>query len=155
MKSLIELPDFILENYDIVERNGIRSWISRKTGIVAQASDIKKALDNYVGLVVDLNMNRLRTILEATQEASGATMEELLSSSRKRNLVRFRQIFCYIAAKDLSCNASQTTIGDMINRDRTTFLHAVQTIADLLATQDEFTIDSFHAVKEVLKNKEV
>ena len=61
------------------------------------------------------------------------TRADLVSSSRKRNIVQARQIAMYISRNLL--NSSLTTIGtEMGGKDHATVLHACSTVADLMST---------------------
>ncbi len=65
------------------------------------------------------------------------TRKELLSKSRKRNIVQARQIAMYLCRSIL--NSSLTTIGtEMGGKDHATVLHACATVADLMSTDRAF-----------------
>ncbi|MBR1574041.1 MAG: chromosomal replication initiator protein DnaA [Bacteroidales bacterium] len=65
------------------------------------------------------------------------TREDLLSKSRKRNIVQARQIAMYLSRNLL--NTSLTTIGaELGGKDHATVLHACTTVADLMSTDRTF-----------------
>ena len=64
--------------------------------------------------------------------------EELVSKSRKRQIVQARQIAMYLS-RNLISNCSLATIGQEIGgKDHATVLHACTTVSDLMATDKVF-----------------
>ena len=67
----------------------------------------------------------------------GITRDELVSQSRKRQIVQARQIAMYMSRNMISC--SLNTIGaELGGRDHATVMHACNTVADLIATDKQF-----------------
>ena len=67
----------------------------------------------------------------------GITREELVSQTRKRQIVQARQIAMYMSRNLISC--SLNTIGSELGgRDHATVMHACNTVADLIATDKQF-----------------
>ena len=67
----------------------------------------------------------------------GITREDMLSQSRKRQLVQARQIAMYMSRTLINCSLS--TIGEELGgRDHATVMHACSTVADLIATDKQF-----------------
>jgi chromosomal replication initiator protein len=65
------------------------------------------------------------------------TREELLSKTRKRQIVQARQIAMYMARTLINCSLS--TIGTEIGgKDHATVLHACTTVSDLMTTDKTF-----------------
>lgn len=63
--------------------------------------------------------------------------EDLLSKSRKRNIVQARQIAMYMSRNHINCSLS--TIGSEIGgKDHATVLHACSTVTDLMSTDKVF-----------------
>ena len=64
--------------------------------------------------------------------------EDLLSKSRKRQIVQARQIAMFLS-RNLITNCSLATIGQEIGgKDHATVLHACTTVSDLMATDKVF-----------------
>jgi chromosomal replication initiator protein len=72
-----------------------------------------------------------KVILEATSAAFGFSLEEICGSSRRRPLVRARQISMYVFREltDFSYPAIAREFG---GRDHTTVIHAVEKVAGLM-----------------------
>ena len=67
----------------------------------------------------------------------GITRDELISQSRKRQIVQARQIAMYMSRNMINC--SLNTIGSELGgRDHATVMHACNTVADLIATDKQF-----------------
>ena len=65
------------------------------------------------------------------------TREEMLSKTRKRNIVQARQISMYMSRSLINCSLS--TIGtETGGKDHATVLHACTTVADLMSTDKTF-----------------
>ena len=83
----------------------------------------------------DLNIARIQ---ESVCEYFNITRDELLSASRKRQIVQARQISMYLS-RNLLTNCSLATIGNETGgKDHATVLHACNTVADLMATDRSF-----------------
>ena len=66
------------------------------------------------------------------------TRDDLLSKTRKRNIVQARQIAMYMS-RNLISNCSLSTIGAEIGgKDHATVLHACTTVSDLMSTDKTF-----------------
>ena len=66
------------------------------------------------------------------------TRDDILSKSRKRQIVQARQIAMYLS-RNLISNCSLSTIGAEIGgKDHATVLHACTTVADLMSTDKTF-----------------
>ena len=64
--------------------------------------------------------------------------EDLLSKSRKRQIVQARQISMYLS-RNLISNCSLATIGaETGGKDHATVLHACSTVSDLMSTDKTF-----------------
>ncbi len=65
------------------------------------------------------------------------TREELLSKTRRRNIVQARQIAMYLSRNLLNCSLS--TIGEELGgKDHATVMHACSTVTDLMSTDRGF-----------------
>ena len=66
------------------------------------------------------------------------TRDDLLSKSRKRQIVQARQISMYLC-RNLISNCSLATIGaETGGKDHATVLHACTTVSDLMSTDKTF-----------------
>jgi chromosomal replication initiation ATPase DnaA len=70
-----------------------------------------------------LLLERCATVFEASKES-------IISNSRKQNLVLARQLYCYIRYHHNNMLPQQ--IAEELGRDRTTVLHSIKQIGDLL-----------------------
>ncbi|MBQ2522059.1 MAG: chromosomal replication initiator protein DnaA [Bacteroidales bacterium] len=83
----------------------------------------------------DLSIARIQ---DSVCEYFNITREELLSASRKRQIVQARQISMYLS-RNLLTNCSLATIGaETGGKDHATVLHACNTVSDLMATDRSF-----------------
>lgn len=65
------------------------------------------------------------------------TKEDILSKSRKRNIVQARQIAMYLSRNLLNCSLS--TIGaELGGKDHATVMHACSTVSDMISTDKTF-----------------
>jgi hypothetical protein len=93
----------------------------------------------------------VRRVLEVTAEHFSTTVEALVSDSRKRPLVRQRQIAMYVAHQ--LTGRGLVFIGDkMGGRDHTTVLHGVRAVKALLDAGDADTVEAVNAIVETLQN---
>lgn len=82
----------------------------------------------------DLSMDRVQVTV---CEYFNISREDLLSKSRKRQIVQARQIAMYLSRNLLNC--SLTAIGDGLGgKDHATVMHACSTVSDLMATDRAF-----------------
>lgn len=83
----------------------------------------------------DINIGRIQ---DSVCEYFNITRDELLSTSRKRQIVQARQISMYLS-RNLLTNCSLATIGSETGgKDHATVLHACNTVSDLMATDRSF-----------------
>ncbi|MBO4447587.1 MAG: chromosomal replication initiator protein DnaA, partial [Bacteroidales bacterium] len=80
----------------------------------------------------------ITSIQDSVCEYFNITREEMLSSSRKRQIVQARQISMYLS-RNLLSNCSLATIGSETGgKDHATVLHACTTVSDLMSTDRNF-----------------
>ena len=83
----------------------------------------------------DVNMDKVQ---KTVCDYFNITRDDLLSKSRKRQIVQARQIAMYLS-RNLISNCSLSTIGAEIGgKDHATVLHACTTVADLMSTDKVF-----------------
>ena len=82
----------------------------------------------------------LKVLLEnllRTEDGANITKEDILSKSRKRNIVQARQIAMYLSRNMLKCSLS--TIGaELGGKDHATVMHACSTVSDMMSTDRNF-----------------
>ena len=77
-------------------------------------------------------------VQENVCEYFNISRDDLLSKSRKRQIVQARQIAMYLC-RNLISNCSLSTIGSEIGgKDHATVLHACMTVSDLMSTDKTF-----------------
>ena len=89
-------------------------------------------------------------ILEVTAEVSGYTVDQLVSASRKRALVQYRQIAMHLA-RDMTSH-SLAELGALFDRDHTTVMHAVTKSEARLAERADF-YDRYRSIQKAIQNR--
>ena len=85
-------------------------------------------------LVNELTIDKVQRVV---CDYFSVSREDLLSKSRKRNIVQARQIAMYMSRSLINCSLS--TIGSEIGgKDHATVLHACTTVSDLMSTDKTF-----------------
>ena len=85
----------------------------------------------------DENELTIQGVQKAVCDYFNITREEMLSKTRKRNIVQARQISMYMSRSLINCSLS--TIGtETGGKDHATVLHACTTVADLMSTDKTF-----------------
>lgn len=87
------------------------------------------------------------TILDAIHKVLDVDRELIKTKSRKARIVLARQLFCYLIR--YHCSYGVVEAGMFINRDHSTVVHSVKSIANLLHINDKKCL--FY-LNEVLKN---
>ena len=100
-------------------------------------------LERVMGIANDLD-----AILSIICRASGVAKEDILSKSRKREVVAARQAYCYYAKQ--RTNHSLLVIGDLVDRDHATVIHSINKIEDLIDTKDKMTLELIDRVNRLL-----
>lgn len=109
------------------------SVVTHKENTVELAAEI---IENIVGVEKnDLNIEKVGRVV---CDYFNISREDLLSKSRKRQIVQARQIAMYMS-RNLITNCSLATIGSEIGgKDHATVLHACNTVTDLMSTDRIF-----------------
>lgn len=95
----------------------------------------RKITENIVG--EEKRVVSIDSVQKAVCDYFSITRDQLLSPSRKRNIVQARQIAMYMSRKLINCSLS--TIGSEIGgKDHATVLHACVTVQDLMSTDKVF-----------------
>ena len=92
--------------------------------------------ENLVGEEkTEIDINRVQ---QSVCDYFNISREDLLSKSRKRQIVQARQIAMFLS-RNLISNCSLATIGQEIGgKDHATVLHACTTVSDLMSTDKVF-----------------
>ena len=90
---------------------------------------------------------RVRAIQEAICTVSGVSRDDLLSPKRSSRVSHARQLAMYLAREETSISLAQ--IAREFNRDHTTVLHAIRTVAARLEPGSD-TVVSLHRSRELL-----
>lgn len=75
-------------------------------------------------------------VLEIVSKETYVTVEDILSQSRKGEVIVARHIFCGILKR--TYNYSFTFIGEMLRRDHTTIMSAVKNFSSRKEREDDF-----------------
>ena len=87
-----------------------------------QIADLREQLIKpFIPPQFDAEMNDLLTIVS---KVTNITKREILSNSRKREIIQARGLFCYMAVRNLK--KMRTTTGQFLNRDHSTIINAVR-----------------------------
>jgi len=130
------LASTIKSNFRELE-GALISLIARATFSHSEATvEMARHITNMIvdETVTELSIDKVQ---KAVCEYFNITSDELLSSSRKRQIVQARQIAMYLSRSLTS--SSLSTIGEKIGgRDHATVLHACNTVGDLMTTDRLF-----------------
>lgn len=141
----MKLDDNVLEYLAANIRTNFRELEGALISVVAHCtnSPLRNPLDiaaeitgNLVGEEkIDLSIDNVQ---RAVCDYFNITRDDMLSKSRKRNLVQARQIAMFLSRQYVS-NCSLATIGAEIGgKDHATVLHACNTVSDLMSTDKRF-----------------
>ncbi|MHA4844455.1 helix-turn-helix domain-containing protein [Flavitalea antarctica] len=117
-------------------------------------NDAKIKLSELVGEEVEvyfrpkkrLPVNKLK---DAIAEELKTPWQTLLTRSNKRQYVLGRQLFSYLAHKDLSYGC--VYIGAALGRDHTTAVHGRDTIADAISIRDKYITELVSSIRARLQ----
>lgn len=141
----VDIPDAVLEYLATRIKTNFRELEGALISLIAYSSvDRRKSMlelaegitENLVGeQKSDLDIDKVqRTVCEYFN----ISRDDLVSKSRKRQIVQARQIAMYLC-RNLISGCSLATIGSEIGgKDHATVLHACATVSDLMATDKTF-----------------
>lgn len=156
----VDLPREVIEYIAQNVQTNIREMEGVVNSVMAQALLTRKDVD------LDLTKTILHAIIETKAQNTGVSVksiqnmvadyfnfavEQLESSSRKREIVQARQIAMYLIKKymDLPLKTIGASFG---NRDHSTVIHACQAIADLSQTDENFRRHLNNLEKQIIIN---
>ena len=141
----VDLPAEVLDFLASRVRSNFRELEGALISLIAHASvERDKSMLELAGSItenlvgeekVDLNIDKVQ---KSVCEYFNISREDLVSKSRKRQIVQARQIAMFLS-RNLISNCSLATIGQEIGgKDHATVLHACTTVSDLMATDKVF-----------------
>ena len=141
----VKLSDNVLEFLATRIKSNFRELEGALISLIANATLAHKEVtvelaesitENIVG--DEQNDVTIDAVQKVVCEYFNITRDELLSKTRKRNIVQARQIAMYMS-RNLISNCSLSTIGAEIGgKDHATVLHACTTVSDLMSTDKTF-----------------
>ena len=145
MREGVELEEEVLNYLASRIKTNFRELEGTLTSLVAYAtlghSDISIDLARTVtGNIVGEKEAEINTdlVLKTVCEYFNITRDQLLATTRKRQIVQARQIAMY-ECRNLISNCSLSTIGaELGGKDHATVVHACTTVANLIATDKQF-----------------
>lgn len=140
----VQIDDAVLDWLATRIQSNFRELEGVLISLVAHATLSKKPISIELAREVTGNLvgeESYSITMDAVQKTVcdyfGITREDMLSQSRKRQLVQARQIAMYMSRTLINCSLS--TIGEELGgRDHATVMHACSTVADLIATDKQF-----------------
>ena len=141
----IIIPDNVLEYIASKVRTNFRELEGTLVSLIAYSSvERNKSLLELAESITETIVGEAKTevtidkVQTTVCEYFNITRNDLLSKSRKRQIVQARQIAMYLS-RSLIANCSLATIGAEIGgKDHATVLHACMTVSDLMSTDKVF-----------------
>lgn len=90
----------------------------------------------FVGLENNHNNPLISSVVSAIVKTTGIEFSKVQSHSRRREIVDARHLFCYFARKESKMSFKE--IGDIINRDHASVMHASNKVKNLMEYDKEF-----------------
>lgn len=91
----------------------------------------------------------LEMILEDVCQAQEEPIDKVVSKNRKREFVLCRMVYCYLAGEKTSFTLEE--IGNVISKDHTSVIDAIQTALEYLISKDLVFIEKWDKYKEKSK----
>lgn len=141
----IIIPDNVLEYIASKVRTNFRELEGTLVSLIAYSSvERNKSLLELAESITETIVGEAKTevtidkVQKTVCEYFNITRNDLLSKSRKRQIVQARQIAMYLS-RSLIANCSLATIGTEIGgKDHATVLHSCMTVSDLMSTDKVF-----------------
>ena len=141
----IIIPDNVLEYIASKVRTNFRELEGTLVSLIAYSSvERNKSLLELAESITETIVGEAKTevtidkVQKTVCEYFNITRNDLLSKSRKRQIVQARQIAMYLS-RSLIANCSMATIGAEIGgKDHATVLHSCMTVSDLMSTDKVF-----------------
>ncbi|MBQ6244420.1 MAG: chromosomal replication initiator protein DnaA [Bacteroidales bacterium] len=141
----VELPDDVLDFLASRVKTNFRELEGALISLIAHASvERGRSMMELASSITETLIGEEKSDVDIAKvqrsvcEYFNISREELVSKSRKRQIVQARQIAMYLS-RSLISNCSLATIGQEIGgKDHATVLHACTTVSDLMATDKVF-----------------
>lgn len=102
-------------------------------------------------MVVDRKEISMQAIRDLVCEIFDVRWETIKSKNRKHNIVIARHAYCYMCLKYVS-DANTVTLGEELNRDHSSIVHARENIKSFIFTNDNFVCSKLDRIEsELLK----
>lgn len=114
------------------ERRQVRYLESKVENIESKyQKEIERLKTMIINPIHKMNKNKeLLEILQKVCDASGIMPHDILSKTRKREVVIARQLFCYLTMTYY--NYTLVQVGRFLSRDHSTVIHSVNAYTDYL-----------------------
>ena len=141
----VEIPEEVLDVLATRIKTNFRELEGALISLIAHASvERGRPMMELAASITETLVGEERTDIDMAKvqrsvcDYFNISREELVSKSRKRQIVQARQIAMYLS-RNLISNCSLATIGQEIGgKDHATVLHACTTVSDLMATDKVF-----------------
>jgi len=137
----IRIPQACLETLAQLPVRSVRDLLAGLNQIVARATLLRRPVtpdlvaEAIAAIELSEHPHRLEEIIELTARSCGVTLEEMQSRSRRRRLVRPRQIAMYLARS--YTDSSLKEIGQAFARDHSSVIYAVETVERRMLEQPQ------------------
>lgn len=92
----------------------------------------------------------IEDIIQAVIETIGITRQQLIKKGNKEDHVAARQLVCLFVKKYIP-TMRQEDIGKIIHRDRTTVVHSIVAIKNLLDTKNDKTVFWYNEIYKKIR----
>ncbi len=141
----VEIPQDVLDFLATRIKTNFRELEGALISLIAHASvERNRSMMELAASITDNLIGEEKSDIDIAKvqrsvcEYFNISREDMLSKSRKRQIVQARQIAMYLS-RNLISNCSLATIGQEIGgKDHATVLHACTTVSDLMATDKVF-----------------
>ncbi|MDW8135986.1 MAG: chromosomal replication initiator protein DnaA [Thermodesulfobacterium sp.] len=146
--------------YEVVEflarslRGDVRQLESAVLGLIARASLCKEpiSLELAKELVTEMGISKeedpkVEIIIDTACRFWGVSREDLLSSSRKKNLTLYRQVIIYCLKK--LAQKSVKEIGNLLKKEHSTIIYSLKALEKKLSQSSEIKLKLEFLIKEI------
>ena len=132
------------------ERRQVRYLESKVENIESKyQKEIERLKTMIINPIHKMNKNKeLLEILQKVCDASGIIPHDILSKTRKREVVIARQLFCYLTMTFY--NYTLVQVGRFLNRDHSTVIHSVNAYTDYLQMKYKMETAIYEDAKNLL-----
>lgn len=132
------------------ERRQVRYLESKVENIESKyQKEIERLKTMIINPIHKMNKNKeLLEILQKVCDASGIMPHDILSKTRKREVVIARQLFCYLTMTYY--NYTLVQVGRFLSRDHSTVIHSVNAYTDYLQMKYKMETAIYEDAKKLL-----